>query len=96
MDRRELEIMLNDAFDRGIVTARAVEGIYPPAVTVGILDDLGREIDFGHEGSGLTVFLPGIAAGARKAAASSAAEESSPGKVAAAAREASKDSAPRH
>lgn len=30
MDRRELEIMLNDAFDRGIVTARAVEGIYPP------------------------------------------------------------------
>ena len=37
-----------------------------------------------------------IAAGARKAAASSAAEESSPGKVAAAAREASKDSAPRH
>lgn len=53
MDRRELEIMLNDAFDRGIVTARAVEGIYPPAVTVGILDDLGREIDFGHEGSGL-------------------------------------------
>lgn len=65
MDRRELEIMLNDAFDRGIVTARAVEGIYPPAVTVGILDDLGREIDFGHEGSGLTVFLPGIEDDAR-------------------------------
>ncbi len=37
-----------------------------------------------------------IAAVARKAAASSAAEESSPGKVAAAVREASKDSAPRH
>lgn len=65
MDRRELEIMLDDAFDRGIVTARAVEGIYPPAVTVGILDDLGREIDFGHEGSGLTVFLPGIEDDAR-------------------------------
>lgn len=65
MDRRELETMLNDAFDRGIVTARAVEGIYPPAVTVGILDDLGREIDFGHEGSGLTVFLPGIEDDAR-------------------------------
>ena len=42
MDRRELEIMLNDAFDRGIVTARAVEGVHPPVVTVGILDDLGR------------------------------------------------------
>lgn len=60
MDRRELEIMLNDAFDRGIVTARAVEGIYPPAVTVGILDDLGREIGFGHGESQLTVILPDI------------------------------------
>lgn len=65
MDRRELEIMLNDAFDRGIVTARAVEGVHPPVVTVGILDDLGREIDFGHEDGGLTVFLPEIENGAR-------------------------------
>lgn len=37
-----------------------------------------------------------IAAVARKAAASSAAEKPSPGKVADAAREVSKDSAPRH
>ena len=65
MDRRELEIMLNDAFDRGIVTARAVEGVHPPVVTVGLLDDLGREIDFGHEDGGLTVFLPEIENGAR-------------------------------
>lgn len=65
MDRRELEIMLNDAFDRGIVTARAVEGIYPPAVTVGILDGRGREIDFGHGESRLTVILPDIGDGAR-------------------------------
>lgn len=59
MDRRELEIMLNDAFDRGIVTARAVEGIYPPAVTVGILPRQGRRRGpRGLEGLGSPTLIP--------------------------------------
>ncbi len=39
--------------------------MYPPTVAVGILDGRGREIDFGHGESRLTVILPDIGDGAR-------------------------------
>ena len=47
MDRQMIEGMLGDALEREIITAKIVDGAYPPAVEVGILDGLGREIDFG-------------------------------------------------
>lgn len=60
MDRQMIEGMLGDALEREIITAKIVDGAYPPAVEVGILDGLGREIDFGHGESRLTVILPDI------------------------------------
>lgn len=39
MDRRELEIMLNEAFDRGIVS---VGHLVHETVEVGFLNELGR------------------------------------------------------
>lgn len=65
MDRQILESMVCDAVERGIITAKMVVGMYPPTVAVGILDGRGREIDFGHGESRLTVILPDIGDGAR-------------------------------
>ena len=65
MDRQILESMVCDAVERGIITAKMVVGMYPPTVAVGILDGRGREIDFGHGESQLTVILPDIGDGAR-------------------------------
>ena len=48
MDRQMIECMLGDALEREIITAKMVDGAYPPAVAVGILDGPGREIGFGH------------------------------------------------
>lgn len=60
MDRQMIENMLGDALEREIITAKMVDGAYPPAVAVGILDGPGREIGFGHGESQLTVILPDI------------------------------------
>lgn len=60
MDRQMIEGMLGDALEREIITAKTVDGAYPPAVAVGILDGPGREIGFGHGESQLTVILPDI------------------------------------
>lgn len=60
MDRQMIEGMLGDALEREIITAKMVDGAYPPAVAVGILDGPGREIGFGHGESQLTVILPDI------------------------------------
>lgn len=60
MDRQMIEGMLGDALEREIIAAKMVDGAYPPAVEVGILDGLGREIDFGHGESRLTVIFPDI------------------------------------
>lgn len=60
MDRQMIEDMLGDALEREIITAKMVDGAYPPAVAVGILDGPGREIGFGHGESQLTVILPDI------------------------------------
>lgn len=60
MDRQIIEGMLGDALEREIITAKMVDGAYPPAVAVGILDGPGREIGFGHGESQLTVILPDI------------------------------------
>lgn len=43
MDRRELEIMLNEAFDRGIVS---VGHLVHETVEVGFLNELGRTVGF--------------------------------------------------
>ena len=43
MDRRELEIMLNEAFDRGIVS---VGHLVHETVEVGFLSELGRTVGF--------------------------------------------------
>lgn len=67
MDRQILESMVCDAVERGIITAKMVVGMYPPTVAVGILDGRGREIDFGHGESRLTVILPDIGDGAHRA-----------------------------
>lgn len=48
MDRQMIEGMLGDALEREIITAKMVDGAYPPAVAVGILDGRGGEIGFGH------------------------------------------------
>lgn len=60
MDRQMIEGMLGDALEREIITAKMVDGAYPPAVAVGILDGRGGEIGFGHGESQLTVILPDI------------------------------------
>ena len=60
MDRQIIEGMLGDALEREIITAKMVDGAYPPAVAVGILDGRGGEIGFGHGESQLTVILPDI------------------------------------
>lgn len=60
MDRQMIEGMLGDALEREIITAKMVDGAYPPAVAVGILDGPGHEIGFGHGESQLTVILPDI------------------------------------
>lgn len=60
MDRQMIEGMLDDALEREIITAKMVDGAYPPAVAVGILDGRGGEIGFGHGESQLTVILPDI------------------------------------
>lgn len=60
MDRQMIKGMLGDALEREIITAKMVDGAYPPAVAVGILDGPGREIGFGHGESQLTVILPDI------------------------------------
>lgn len=43
MDRQELEIMLNEAFDRGIVS---VGHLVHETVEVGFLNELGRTVGF--------------------------------------------------
>lgn len=43
MDRQMIEGMLGDALEREIITAKMVDGAYPPAVAVGILDGRGGE-----------------------------------------------------
>lgn len=60
MDRQIIEGMLGDALEREIIAAKMVDGAYPPAVAVGILDGRGGEIGFGHGESQLTVILPDI------------------------------------
>lgn len=60
MDRQMIVGMLGDALEREIITAKMVDGVYPPAVAVGILDGRGGEIGFGHGESQLTVILPDI------------------------------------
>lgn len=60
MDRQIIEGMLGDALEREIITAKMIDGAYPPAVAVGILDGRGGEIGFGHGESQLTVILPDI------------------------------------
>ena len=60
MGRQIIEGMLGDALEREIITAKMVDGAYPPAVAVGILDGRGGEIGFGHGESQLTVILPDI------------------------------------
>lgn len=49
MDRRELEIMLNEAFDRGIVS---VGHLVHETVEVGFLNELGRTVGFTLNGCG--------------------------------------------